>query len=117
MSNENCVFKSDPLLRCPPLSERVWRTESRFLFAQVRGPEDMWRRSSANGNIELEFNVGRGCVYSATVSFQPTDYACELVEAVSSAISHVNRRWNLPESANTGSFSGNKDVVGPSCAL
>ncbi|WP_036567991.1 hypothetical protein [Brucella rhizosphaerae] len=87
---------------CPDLSERVWRTESRYLFAKQRAPFGI----SADESIHIEFMAGRGCIYSATVELIPSDYAREMAKAVTDAVESVNERWGLPRSSLDNSFTG-----------
>ncbi|MRN66537.1 hypothetical protein [Brucella sp. 10RB9213] len=101
MSNENSVAIRHPP-KCPDLSERVWWTESRFLFAKQSAPFG----GNPDRSINIEFMAGRGCVYSATVELIPSDYAREMARAVIDAIDGVNRRWGLPQSSIDDSFTG-----------
>ena len=108
MSNSNCVLTDAPP-KCPDLSERIWRTESRFLFAKLRDPFGV----PADQSINVEFMAGRGCVYSATVELIPSDYAREMARAVIDAIEGVNQRWGLPQSCLDDSFTGMHSPVNP----
>ncbi|ABE64056.1 hypothetical protein Nham_3324 [Nitrobacter hamburgensis X14] len=111
MSKENRV-SIDPPPAFHPLSERRWRTESRFLFVRMATAAEAWRPDDdAEEKIELEFSAGRGGVYSATVDLIPSDYAREMAEAVAGTINEINRRWGLPQSAIDGTFTGNKEVA------
>lgn len=108
MSNENSVAIRHPP-KCPDLSERVWWTESRFLFAKLTEPFG----SATDQSINIEFTAGRGCVYSATVELIPSDYAREMAKAVIDAIEGVNQRWGLPQSCLDDSFTGVHSPVNP----
>ena len=107
MSNSNCDFTEAPPI-FPDLSERVWCTESRYLFAKLRE-----RTGCERGKIVLEFMAGRGCIYSATVELIPSDYAREMAKAVTDAVESINERWGLPLSSLDNSFTGMHAPVNP----